>query len=180
MTGKEKRKSKVKPFQGARVYYSGSIRGVPNPEPDFAYNLVRYMIDGGAEVLSEHVGARTRQEMDEVFLRRTGVDRNKLNEPWYTVRKLDMQWVDEATHLIAILNGPSHRVGMEIERALLRPKIGLKPMPILCLIQESLIDGLSWMVRGISSDECPRFELAPYTDLEDAKRKITDFLTRTL
>ena len=46
------------PFTGKKVYYSGSISGVPEPDPEFAWKLVRYMIDNGADVLSERVAAR--------------------------------------------------------------------------------------------------------------------------
>ena len=170
---------KEKLFDGTKVYYSGSIRGVANPEPNFAYNLVSYMLENGANVLSEHVGARTQEEMNDIFLRRTGIDRSTIEEPWFAARKIDMEWVDEATHVVAVVNGPSHGVGMEIERAILKPARGLNQTPILCLIQENLTDNLTWMVKGVSSDDCPVFNLETYRDLGDAKAKIADFLSRT-
>lgn len=34
------------------------------------------------------------------------------------------------------------------------------------------------MVRGISKQECPVFNLEIYKDFEDAKVKVTDFLTK--
>jgi hypothetical protein len=169
--------NKEKPFEGTKVYYSGSIRGVANPETDFAYKLVNHMLENGADVLSEHVGARTQEEMDEVFLRRSGMDRRTIEEPWFTAREVDMKWVDEATHLVALVNGPSHGVGMEIERAILKPERGLNQTPILCLVQEDLTDKLTWMVKGISKEESPTFSLKTYTDLEDAREKISIFLT---
>lgn len=163
-------------FEGTKVYYSGSIRGVANPEPDFAYRLVNYMIDNGADVLSEHVGARTTQELNEIFLRKSGVDRRKFKEPWCVAREIDMRWVDEATHVVAVVNGPSHGVGMEIERAILKPQRGLPETPILCLIQEESADKLTWMIKGVSKDESPDFYLKTYKDIEDAKKIITNFL----
>jgi len=43
------------PFRGLKVYFSGSIRGSPEPDPEFPRKLVQYMTTGGADVLSEHV-----------------------------------------------------------------------------------------------------------------------------
>ena len=165
------------PFLGMKIYFSGSIRGVPNPEPSFAWDLVQHMIVNGANVLSEHVAARNFTEMDETFFRKSGVDRRKLQEPWFEARRIDFEWVNEATHLVAIVNGPSHGVGMEIQRAIDKPRLGMNETPMLCLIHESLFNNLTWMVRGVKPEECPVFELKTYTDLEDAKRIVTDFLT---
>jgi hypothetical protein len=180
MTVTERPIQKEKPFEGLKVYYSGSIKGVANPEPDFAFNLVNYILELGADVLSEHVGGRNSEEMNEIFLHRTGIDRRTIQNPWYLAREVDMKWVDEATHLIAVVNGPSHGVGMELERAILKPQRGLKQTPILCLVQEGLMEKLTWMVRGISKEECPNFYLETYKELADAKTKIIDFLTRTM
>lgn len=41
------------PFASKKVYYSGSIHGVINHEPDFAWQLVQFMKLGGADVLSD-------------------------------------------------------------------------------------------------------------------------------
>jgi hypothetical protein len=177
MTLVEDGRLKEKPFEGMKIYFSSSIRGVPNPEPDFAWHIVQTMLKGGANVLSEHVGARNRKEMDDIFARKSGIDRRTLDQPWFEARRIDMQWVDEATHLVAVVNGPSHGVGMELERAILKPERGLNSTPILCLIQENLLkEGLTWMIRGVSRDECPVFELLTYTDLKDAREKVTNFL----
>jgi hypothetical protein len=60
------------PFAGLEVYYSGSIRGIPESDPEFPWRLVQYMAQGGADVLSEHVAARTPAEMEEIRARRVG------------------------------------------------------------------------------------------------------------
>lgn len=163
-------------FEGMKIYYSGSIRGVPNPDPEFAWKLVQFMIAKGADVLSEHVAARNHEEMDEIFARRSGVDRRKLAEPWYEARRIDFEWVNEATHVVAVVNGPSHGVGMEIQRAIDKPRMGMNLTPVLCLVHEELFDKVTWMIRGVSAIESPVFRRAVYLALQDAQNKIEEFL----
>ncbi len=170
-----------RPFEGKKVYYSGSIKGAPEREPDFAWELVQFMAEGGADVLSEHVAARTPEEMESIRARRVGEAIQSISgnpKPWFGIRKQDIDWVEEATHVVALVNAPSHGVGMEIERAILKPRLGLNKTPILCLIHEELADKLSFMVRGISSEECEDYFLRTYGDLAGAKSVVKDFLTK--
>lgn len=168
-------------FTDRKVYYSGSIKGAPEIEPDFAWNLVQYMIQNGAIVLSEHVAARNKDEMDELLGRNISDEIRELlsgAEPWIGVRRQDLKWVDEATHMVALINAPSHGIGMEIEHAILKPRLGLNRTPVLCLVHENLADKVSFMVRGVAKDETPFFYLQTYTDLNSAKSEIFKFLTK--
>ena len=172
--------SRKAPFHGRKVYFSGSIKGAPEPDPHFAWKLVQYMAHGGADVLSEHVAARSRDEMDTVYAARTGQVIQEMlaePEPWWGIREQDNAWVDEASHMVALVNAPSLGVGMEIERALTKPHRGLNETPILGLIHADLLDSLSYMVRWISSEEAA-FQLQEYTSLHDAQRHVGRFLRR--
>lgn len=169
-----------KPFENLKIYYSGSMQGAPEPDPEFAWKLVQDMIQKGADVLSEHVAARNPQEKEEIIARRFGktVDQLKANpQSDNDIYTQDLEWVDQATHLIALVNGPSHGVGMEIEHAILKPRLGLNETPILCLIQENIRPRLSRMVSGISLQKAPNFQLRTYQNLDQAKQHIFDFLT---
>ncbi len=176
-------KKKNKPnLNQLKVYYSGSISGVPEAEPDFAWHLVQYMIEQGVDVLSEHVAGRTREEMEKIRARRMDLELQEMlsrEKPWFDIRKLDTEWVDEATHMVALVNAPSHGVGMEIERALLKPERGLPETPILCLVHSNLKEKLSYMIRGIRKEEYPNFFLATYDNLEEAKEIVRTFLMST-
>lgn len=171
---------KEKPFFGLKVYYSGSIRGVPEPNLELPWNLVQYMIKGGANVLSEHVAARSPEEMRRIRERKLGERAKEVLEsstPWVDMRKMDIEWVDQATHLIALVNGPSHGVGMEIQRALDKPRMGLNRTLILCLVREDLFNAgkLTLMIKGLEGEV--GFYLEPYVDEKNAKRIIFNFLT---
>lgn len=174
----ERKTSPERPFEGRKVYFSGSIKGAPEREPHFAWELVRFMGEGGADVLSEHVAARTQQERDFVRAARTGKLLDEMlaePEPWWDIRRQDNVWVDEATHVVALVNAPSLGVGMEIERAILKPSRGLNETPILALIHAELLESLSYMVRGITSEEAA-FQLRTYYDLAEAQAVVTEFL----
>lgn len=178
MVKTNKKTALKKPFKGLKVFFSGTIRGATNPDPDFSWKLVQYMIKNGADVLSEFVAGRTKKEMDEIFARRTGMDLRKKNKPWLIARKVDTGWLDEATHIVALVDSPSLGVGMEIERAIEKPNRGLNKTFILCLVHKDLIDGLSFMIRGVTKKEAPSYSLKTYKDLDHAKKVVHDFLTK--
>ncbi len=168
------------PFYGRLVYFSGSIKGAPESDPEFAWKLVQYMGINGADVLSEHVAARNQEEMDQIRARRTGQEIQEMlaqQEPWFGIRKKDTEWVDQASHVVALVNAASHGVGMEIERAILKPRMGLNVTPILCLVHEQVLDRLSYMIKGVSKEECPVFYLNTYTDIKNAQSIVYSFLT---
>lgn len=162
-----------KPFEGLKVYYSGSINGAAEPDPDLPQKLVEFITNGGADVLSEHVPIRDQRQKDEVFYRRTGIkiqDVAPKDKPTI-IRRQDLAWVRESDKVVVLANAPSHGVGIEIHEATLRGK------PVLCLIREDLSSHLSYMVSGITPQEAPDFRLQTYQNLEQAQQHIFDFLS---
>lgn len=169
-----------KQFSECKVYYSGSIRGVPSADPEFPRQLVQYMIDNGADVLSEHVAARNDQERVAIFARRSGIDLLSLSVPdrGKTARRVDLEWVRQATHVVAIVDSPSLGVGMELQYALDKPLRGLNRTPVLCLARHELLrdNRLSNMVIGVSVEESPVFYVKGYDNLGEAKETVSEFL----
>ena len=170
-------------FEGKKIYYSGSIAGVAEREPDFAEHLVRYMAENGATILSEHVAIPHKKdefklalatELGLSFEKFLQLDQNELSRRIY---ENDIRMVDKATHFIALVNAPSHGVGMEIQRALDKPKMGLNPTPILCLVHEEAMITLSSMIRGVSGEKDCIFLIKTYRTLFDAQQAILEFLT---
>lgn len=161
-----------------KIYFSGSIDGVRHKDPSFTWKLAQYAIGLGFVVLDEEVVALTREKGFEIYLEKTGIDLTKINNPEPLVYKKNVGGVDQANYLIAIVDGPSHGVGMELMRALLKPKMGLNETKILCLLHKDNLPRLSWMIKGVSKGEYPNFEIKTYQDLESAKEIVKVFLTK--
>ncbi len=166
----------MKPFKGMKIYYSGSIFGAKEEDKDLPWRIVRYMADNGADVLSEHVAGRTQEERDEILAKH--VDKDVLEsykdlDFAVKVRLIDVNWVDQTDYIVALINAPSHGVGMEIERALLKPERGLPVTPILALYHEEKKDNLSRMITGITDEN---FYLESYKNFEDIQNHIDGFI----
>lgn len=167
---------------GANIYFSSSIKGLTNNDPEFNFKIVKYLKNKGFRVLSEHVAGLSKKEKDDLFLKNTGIDIRKLEntEPWTVAYKVDMDWVDKADYLIAIVDGPSHGVGMEIMIAILKEERGLNRTEIVCLVHKDNLNNLSWMIRGIPKKYL-NFQLQPYTDFDSVISILDAFLnTNTL
>lgn len=177
--------SKKKPFQGKKVYFSGSIRGSNSLSPKTYSDLINFIKKKGADVLTEFVGASNKDQRANLFFGQAGMSPDeikKIKNPWVLARKIDFQWVDEADYLIAEVTSPSIGVGMEIQRAKDKGDLGLNHTRILCLCRQEIIDNekLSWMVKGITPKEHKDFYLVGYKTLLGAKRIMTRFLTNKL
>jgi hypothetical protein len=141
------------------------------------------MLMHGANVPSAHVAARDEKEAREIFFHQSGGygldEEGKITITPEVTHRVDMGWVNDATHVVAVVDGPSHGVGMEIQRALLKPKFGLNPTPVLCLVKPRNIERLSWMIRGASDEFGNMITVATYTSGEKARKIVEDFLTRS-
>lgn len=175
----------TQPFAGKMVYYSGSIKGSPEKDPSFGKKLVGYMMDRGAQVLSEHVAAENPDEMFAILAKKTGKTVEELKdmrenrfEDWAVyIRALDMEWVDQCEYMVALVNAPSHGVGVEIQRALDKPMMGMQATTILCLVHTDVYEKLSAMILGVNQKEFPNYVVKTYSTLEEAQRCINEVLS---
>ncbi|HSX40405.1 MAG TPA: hypothetical protein VLF68_02210 [Candidatus Saccharimonadales bacterium] len=179
----ESKKTPERPFGGLKIYYSGSMAGVAELDLDFPSQLVTYMEQGGAEVLDKHVAI---PHKGDEFLAAIALTHGFTFEEWQglaqhekdtRIYRHDMKLIDQATHVITLLNGASHGVGMEVQEALRKPHMGLNHTPILGLVHESAGANLSPMMRGASHVYAELFQLQTYTNLESAQQAIHTFLT---
>ncbi|HYK08924.1 MAG TPA: hypothetical protein VEW42_05485 [Candidatus Eisenbacteria bacterium] len=172
------------PFRGIKLYFSGSIGGIEEADYELPEQLTGYMQEKGATILDPQVAISARRKPDEFRSAMLGVqgisseewDQLSPQEKDLRIYRKDMSLVDQATHVVALVNGISFGVGMELQRALDKPTLGKNLTPILGLIHTDNIDELSYrMIRG-AAQKYPHFQLKTYASFEDATRAIHEFL----
>lgn len=164
-----------RPFEGLKIYFSGPIVVAKDGDSDFNWELVQFMKEKGAKVLSEHVGGRNQDERNILFRKNTGVE-DESNDS--VVRTADIRWVDECHVMVSVINRASFGIGMEMQRAIDKPKMGKNFTPILCLLSNEITARQSKMITGITDDENPGFTVARYGTTEEAKQAIFNFLSK--
>lgn len=177
--------SPERPFEEKTVYFSGSIGGFGEVTSEFPEQLTAYMLGLGADILDPHVAISAKRKPDEFMasmLRSHGLSQ----EEWHRLSQQekdlkiyegDIAMVDRASHVVALVNGASFGVGMELQRALNKPALGQPLTPILGLVQKDQYDHLSLMVRG-AAQKYPNFHLKTYASLTEAKQAIHEFLIK--
>ena len=91
------------------------------------------------------------------------------------IYELDSYLVDQATHMIIILDKTSFGVAMELEKALLKPARGLQKTKILGIIHKDNYAKLSKMVEG-SAEKYDNFTIVQYTDIKELPTLIKNFM----
>jgi len=136
--------------KGARIYFSGSIRG-GREDQEIYHDLIVYLQRYG-EVLTEHIGGECLTVTGEGDL------------PDERIHQRDLGWVRSADILVAEVTTPSLGVGYEIGVAEQMGK------PILCLHRSAPGRRLSAMIAGNPHLHCRR-----YAASSEAERIIDHF-----
>lgn len=163
-----------------RIYYGSAIQGTRDREERVHVNqlLVSLLKDAGHTVVTEHTTGRNKEEVAKILEQnfgklpplgpeRTKFIRNKM------IESVEGD-IDAAIYEVSV---PSLGTGIEIAHTYLRPRLGLKAIPLLALYQKDYWPNkLSSMILGISPEVIPHFSLKEYSDLDGAKAHILEFL----
>ena len=168
------------PFDGKIIYFSAAISGGRHKDPSLLVDVVNYMEENGAIVLSKHVAIADREERNSVFIQESGFNRDWMEgNVAERIREADLGWIKDATHLIALVDTPSTGAGMEIQYALLKHKMGMNLTPVLCLFPARKWEKKkSNMVKGIGIKDSPAAYVESYKNKEHAEQIIYDFLQK--
>jgi len=101
----ENNEYKERPFERLKVYFSNSIKGEIGKVEDIGVSVVTFLIEKGADVLSENVAFLKPEIGLPIFQRRTGIDLTKVTDDMERariIRKADINWVDNATFLVSL------------------------------------------------------------------------------
>jgi hypothetical protein len=166
-----------------KVFFGAAIQGVQNRGG--RAEVYRYLIDTikglGHTVVTEHSAAKdypsTLLSLEQTFGKLPADDEIRRR----FVRDKMIECVEgDIDAIVFEVSTPSLGTGIEIAHAYLRPRLGLKAVPILALYEAGYWPHhLSSMVRGISPEKVPLFRLKDYGKLEEAGAALTEFLALT-
>jgi len=167
-----------------KVFYGAAIQGAENRKK--RANIHKTIIDSikkqGFDVYTEHTTGKTYKEAIEKLEQSIGkMPKDDLKRRTFVRNKMIEGIECDIKAAVFEVSTPSLGTGIEIAHAYLRPRIGLKEIPILALYEKDYWPNkLSTMIRGISSDEFPNFTLLEYTSIDDAKKIIQKFFSKIL
>jgi hypothetical protein len=163
-----------------KIYFGAGIQGSPSAEARaeraaLYRELISYIQSLGHEVLFEHTATNNKEEVWKVLERQFGPLPPAGPERGAFIRNRNIEAIEKmADAAIFEVSMPSLGVGIELAHAYLRPKMGLKSIPVLCLYQKDFWShGLSVMVAGATPCGVEVFE---YGSLTESKKQIHDFL----
>lgn len=130
------------------IYFSGSIAG--GRAKQGAYKALIEFLENYGMVWTKHVG--------EVKYK---------SESNVNIYARDITWLENSDLLVAEITVPSIGVGMEIEHAIRMEK----KIPILCLFDMLSMKPITRMIT-----DCPYVTTYGYTDIECAKKVISEFI----
>lgn len=164
------------------VFYGGAIQGAKSREE--MTPIHKQFIDTikacGFELFTEHTGEKDLLKIRKILETRLGpLPDNELERRIVVRNKLIEAVEGDIKAAIFEVSLPSLGTGVELTHAYLRPRLGLKPIPVLALYKKDFWPNkLSTMVRGISKEACPDFKLIDYQTIDQAKQEISSFLNQ--
>ena len=165
-----------------KVFYGAAIQGAENREKRAKIHkkIIESLKTQGYKVYTEHTTAKTYEEAIKKLEQSIGKMPNDSLKRRIFVRNKMLEGI-ESDILAAVfeVSTPSLGTGVEIAHAYLRPRMGLKEIPILALYEKDYWPNkLSTMIRGISNEEYPNFKLIEYENIDQVEIIIKDFFNR--
>jgi hypothetical protein len=167
-----------------KVFYGAAIQGAENREK--RANIHKFIIDTikkqGFEVYTEHTTGKTYKEAIEKLEQSIGkMPEDDLQRRIFVRNKMIEGIESNIKAAVFEVSTPSLGTGVEIAHAYLRPRMGLKEIPVLALYEEDYWPNkLSTMIRGISREELHNFNLVEYSGIYDVEKIIQKFFSKIL
>lgn len=163
-----------------RVFYGAAIQGAKNRKErshvhEFIINTIK---KHDYQVFTEHTTGKTYQEaIKKLELAIGPMPDDETNRKIFVRNKMIEAIEGEIKTAIFEVSTPSLGTGIEISHAYLRPRLGLSAIPVLALYEKNYWPNkLSTMIKGISKEDVPNFNLIEYKDFKEIDMILTDFL----
>ncbi len=165
-----------------RIFFGGAIQGAQNrPERAHAHRLIiEALKENGCDVLSEHTTGEDVAATSALLVRSIGpLPADRLERAALIRRQMIEMIESDIDAAVFETSVPSLGTGIEIAHAYLRPRLGLKPIPVIALYQQDYWpNNLSTMITGITSTDCACFEIIEYPSPETATVFIPEVINK--
>jgi hypothetical protein len=165
-----------------KVFYGAAIQGAENREKraNIHITIIDLIKKQGFDVYTEHTTGKTYKEAIEKLEQSIGKMPKDDRKRRIFVRNKMIEGIEsDIKAAVFEVSTPSLGTGVEIAHAYLRPRMGLKEIPILALYEKDYWPNkLSTMIRGISREEFPNFNLVEYKSIDDVNKIIQNFLVK--
>jgi hypothetical protein len=162
-----------------KVFYGAAIQGAENREKraNIHKSIIETIKNQGFEVYTEHTTGKTYEEAIEKLEQSIGKMPKDDQERRIFVRNKMIEGIEsDIKAAVFEVSTPSLGTGVEIAHTYLRPRMGLKEIPILALYEKDYWPNkLSTMIRGISNKELSNFNLIEYASIDDVENIISNF-----
>ena len=163
-----------------KIFYGGAIQGNwdRSVRGHVHHSLIEEIKGAGFSVITEHVQGADFDETAGFLARIVGELPPKGPDRTVFVRNKMIEFIEsDVSGAIFEVSVPSLGTGIEIAHAYLRPRLGLREIPLLALYEKGFWPNkLSSMVGGISQEHYPNFDLREYASLDEATATVRDFL----
>jgi len=163
-----------------KVFYGAAIQGAENRKlrSKVHQSLISSIKDQGFEVYTEHTTGKTYDEAIEKLEQSIGkMPKGDIERRIYVRNKMIEGVEGDIKAAVFEVSTPSLGTGIEIAHAYLRPRLGLKTVPILALYEKDYWPNkLSTMIRGLSEKDFSYFKIKEYSNIKEAENLLKDFL----
>ncbi len=163
-----------------KIFYGAAIQGAKDrKERAHVHNIAMDAIKhSGFQIISEHTKGQDFDDTARLLDDSIGPLPPVGKERTIFVRQKMIEAVEsEIQAAIFEVSNPSLGTGIEIAHAYLRPRMGLRTIPVIVLYQKDYWPNkLSSMINGITNNEIPHFHIVEYEIPDDLKTIIPDLL----
>jgi len=162
-----------------KVFYGAAIQGAENREKRVVIHktIIDLIKKQGFDVYTEHTTGKTYKEAIEKLERSIGkMPKDDLKRRIFVRNKMIEGIESDIVAAVFEVSTPSLGTGIEIAHAYLRPRMGIKEIPILALYEKDYWPNkLSTMITGIPIEEFPNFNLKEYNTINDVENIVQNF-----
>jgi hypothetical protein len=164
------------------VFYGGAIQGAQHRKQRAAVHqaIINKIKNLGYHVVTEHTTGESYDEAVKRLEESIGpLPKDELERRRFVREKMINFVEGDIIAAIFEISIPSLGTGIEFAHAYLRPRMGLKQIPILGLYQKDYWPNkLSTMIRGITKEDAPQVTVYDYEQINDAEEYIEYFFEK--